>query len=175
MNSGLREPVRRARDERLEGVVRERQAGGTVPGALRDRLVFRRVRRFALRHNLFGGCRIKLDRDGEPDGLGRGVLDQPDVVLGEPVAHVLGGGDDLQDPVVQARGANASEPHRERALGQLLVGAFDDVRPGAFSGFLERCDRHSYPQRLSTVVETLGGRDGVAWGGSTPPGNDAGL
>jgi len=59
--------------------------------------------------------------------------------------------------------------------GGLLLGAFDDVCPGAFSGFLERCDRHSYPQRLSTVVETLGGRDGVAWGGSTPPGNEAGL
>src|SRR4029450_7232774 len=64
----------------------------------------------------------------------------------------------LQHPVVQARGETASEPHRERTLRELFLCALDDVRPGPFSGFLERCDRHSYPQRLSTVVETLWGK-----------------
>ena len=94
--------------------------------------------------------------DREPDGLGGRILDQADVVLGQPLTDVVGGRLDLEDPVVQAPRPNAPEPHRERALAQLLLSAFDDVGPGPLRRLLERCDRHSYPHGLSTVVETPG-------------------
>ena len=100
--------------------------------------------------------RSEVDANGNPDGLPRGALDQVDVVLGEPVADVLGGREHLKDPVVEARGANAVEPHRERALGEFTLGALDHVSPGALGGLFERCHGHSYPQSLSTYVETLG-------------------
>src|SRR5262245_14131404 len=77
-----------------------------------------------------------------------------------------------EDPVVEARGADVAEPHRDRGFGEPRPGELEDVGPGLLRLALREGYRHANPQNLSTTVENTWGKrsaprrssgSGVAW------------
>ena len=118
---GVREPVRRTGHERVERV-----AGCAGQGRRRGflRLCGRRRLGRALARV---GFQTNLHRRS---GCGaRRVPDHREVVLLEPVAHVVGGSQELEDAGFELAGPDVREPHVERAVREVVPGALHDARP----------------------------------------------
>ena len=159
---GVREPVARARHERVERVaIRERESRGrTGRSDVRARLGELDGRGF--RGALLGRVGHHAHANRRSRRFGGGRLDQRQVVLGQPVPDVVGGDVELQDVTLERGGTHLGEPHREGALGEFASCLLGDADPDALGGLLNRSDGHPYPQNLSTRVETL-------WGGERTP------
>ena len=151
---GMREPVARPGDERVEGVVREREPRcaercGCHAGLGPRRLLDRDRRREDL-----GGCLLhrrpqslldlELDLDRPAACRGGRVLDQRKMVVLQTFADERARNRQREDVGVQRGGADVGEPHDERGLRELLARSGQDGRPRIARGMLRVCGHHAY-------------------------------